>query len=86
MFEEAELCLIDLQDATGAEDYAEECACARGAVENAFTAYVDLLEDLRRANEEQLQSYSEVRNSNACNLKRLRQQLDALLVTQGKVA
>lgn len=74
------MCLIDLKDAAGGDDYADECQCAKGAVENAFTAYVDLLEDLRRANEEQLQCYSEVRNSNACNLKRLRQQLDELLV------
>ena len=76
------MCLIDLQEAEGGEHYADECQCAKGAVENAFTAYVDLLEDLRRANEEQLQCYSEVRNSNACNLKRLRQQLDELLVAQ----
>jgi hypothetical protein len=77
VFEEAELCLSDLHEAVpGTEDYIEECACAKGAVNNAFTAYVDLLEDLRRANPEQLQSYSEVRNTNACNLKRLRQELD----------
>jgi hypothetical protein len=74
------LCLIDLKDATGGDDYADECQCAKAAVETAFTAYVDLLEDLRRANENQLLCYSEVRNSNACNLKRLRQQLDELLV------
>jgi hypothetical protein len=84
VYREAELCLIDLQDAAGADQFADECSCAKGAVDNAFTAYVDLLEDLRRANEEQLQRYSEDRNSIACNLKRLRQRLDELLVAQEK--
>lgn len=80
VFEEAKLCIRDLQEATpGDEHYEDECACAQGAVENAFTAYVDLLEDLREANEEQLDSYSQVRNSHACNLKSLRQELDKVL-------
>lgn len=80
VFEEAKLCIKDLQEATPADEcYADECACAQGAVENAFTAYVDLLEDLRRANEEQLDSYREVRNAHAFNLKSLRQELDEVL-------
>jgi len=81
VFDEAKLCLQDLREATpGAEDYVDECSCAKGAVNNAFTAYVDLLEDLRRANEEQLQDYREARNTHACNLKRLRQELDDVLM------
>jgi hypothetical protein len=80
VFEEAELCLEDLREVSpGTDDYDDECICANGAVNNAFTAYVDLLEDLRRANSEQLQDYNEVRNSYACNLKRLRQELDEIM-------
>ena len=80
VFEEAKLCLSDLQEATPGDEYfAEESVCAQGAVDNAFKAYVDLLEDLRRANEEQLDSYREVRNAHACNLKLLRQELDEIL-------
>jgi hypothetical protein len=80
VFEEAKLCIQDLQEATpDQDDYADECLCAQGAVDNAFTSYVDLLEDLRRANEAQLDSYREVRNAHACNLKRLRQELDGVL-------
>ncbi|KAL3917787.1 MAG: hypothetical protein SGILL_004543 [Bacillariaceae sp.] len=79
---EAKSCIIDLQEATPGDDYyAEECLCSKGAVDNAFKAYVDLLEDLRRANEEQLDSYREVRNAHACNLKLLRQELDEVLST-----
>ena len=74
------MCLEDLREVSpGTVDYDEECNCAKGAVNNAFTAYVDLLEDLRRANDEQLQQYNEVRNSYACNLKRLRQELDQIM-------
>jgi hypothetical protein len=79
--EEAKLCLKDLQEATaGAVDYMDECSCARNAVQHAFTAYADLLEDLRRANETQLKSYLEVRNAHACDLKQLRRQLDEILL------
>jgi hypothetical protein len=82
VFEEAELCLSDLRETlfeADVEQYREECNCAEGAVNNAFTAYVDLLEDLRRSNEEQLLTYREIRNTNACNLKRLRKELDQII-------
>ncbi|KAG7340515.1 hypothetical protein IV203_024058 [Nitzschia inconspicua] len=83
VYDEAESCLNDLQEITPeAEDYLDECSCARGAVEHAFTAYVDLLEDLRRANESQLDAYLEVRNAHAHNLKGLRRKLDELLMVK----
>lgn len=70
----------DLQEVTPeAEEYGEECTCARSAVDHAFTAYVDLLEDLRRANDSQLETYREMRNAHALNLKKLRQDLDQVL-------
>ena len=82
MFDEAESCLSDLRETlfeVDDEQYIEECSCAQGAVNNAFTAYMDLLEDLRTCNEEQLQAYSEERNTNAGNLKRLRKELDQII-------
>jgi len=82
VFEEAELCLSDLRETLFEADdkqYREESNCAEGAVDNAFTAYVDLLEDLRRSTDEQLHSYSEIRNTNAGNLKRLRKELDSII-------
>lgn len=82
MFEEAELCLKDLRDTLFEADderYLEECSCAEGALNNAFTAYIDLLEDMRRASEDQMLVYSEERNTNACNLKRLRKELDQII-------
>jgi hypothetical protein len=51
---------------------------ATEAVEGAFAAYVDLLDDLRSASEEQRQYYSEMSLTSATSLKLLRQELDAL--------
>lgn len=82
VFEEAELCLKDLRDTlfeADDEQYLEECSCAEGALNNAFTAYIDLLEDMRRASEDQMLVYSEERNTNACNLKSLRKELDQII-------
>ena len=82
VFEEAELCLADLRETlfeVDDEQYREECACAEGSLDNAFTAYIDLLEDFRRSSEEQLQFYSEERNSHANDLKRLRKELDQII-------
>lgn len=82
VFEEAELCLSDLRETlfeADDEQYIEECSCAEGALNNAFTSYIDLLEDFRRSTEEQLLAYSEERNTSAGNLKRLRKELDQII-------
>jgi hypothetical protein len=82
VFEEAELCLSDLRDTllhADDEQYREECACAEGALNNAFTAYIDLLEDFRRSSEDQLHAYSEERSTKAGDLKRLRKELDQII-------
>jgi len=82
VFEEAELCLKDLRDTlfeADDEQYLEECSCAEGALNNAFTAYIDLLEDFRRSNADQLHAYSVERGNNAGNLKRLRKELDQII-------
>lgn len=82
IFEEAELCLSDLRETlfeVDDEQYLEECSCAEGALNNAFTAYIDLLEDFRRSDEKQLHAYSEERNKNANELKRLRRELDRII-------
>jgi Tfp pilus assembly protein PilO len=65
--------MTDLKEA--GDNFDEEFQCASGAVENAFSAYVELLEDLRRANDEQLKSFSDERLQNACNLKKLRREM-----------
>jgi hypothetical protein len=69
--------MTDLKEA--AENFEEECQCASAAVENAFSAYLELLEDLRFANEEQLQLHSEERLRNPINLRKMRQELDKLI-------
>ncbi len=74
VFKEAELCIADLKEAT-VDQLEEECMCATGAVNNAFVAYLDLLDDLRQASDDQLEAYHNARSENANNLKRLRQEL-----------
>ena len=59
----------------------EDTHCAQNAVDAAFTAYLDLLEDLQqRATPEQLNSVSESRQAYANTLKQLRADVDALVV------
>jgi hypothetical protein len=65
--------MADLKEA--GDNFDEEFLCASGAVENAFSAYVELLEDLRRANDEQLTVYRDERLLNASNLKKLRREM-----------
>jgi hypothetical protein len=61
------------------DNFDEELKCASGAVENAFSAYVELLEDLRLANDEQLKVYCDVRSQNASNLRKLRREMDKIV-------
>ena len=81
VFKEAELCIADLRGASG-DEREEEYLCATGAVNNAFQAYLDLLDDLRVANDEQLKAYQDTRQVNASNLKKLRQEVEEIM---GKV-
>lgn len=78
VFKEAELCIADLREASG-DEREEEFLCASGAIDNAFQAYLDLLDDLRCANEGQLEAYQDARHANASNLKRLRQQVSEIM-------
>jgi hypothetical protein len=79
---EAQLCLQDCAEAVMMDKnyLAEECECASQAVEAAFANYVDLLEDLRRASEAQLERYQQARLDNAQRLRTMRRALDALLL------
>eukprot|EP00339_Tiarina_fusa_P028150 CAMPEP_0117021880 /NCGR_PEP_ID=MMETSP0472-20121206/16483_1 /TAXON_ID=693140 ORGANISM="Tiarina fusus, Strain LIS" /NCGR_SAMPLE_ID=MMETSP0472 /ASSEMBLY_ACC=CAM_ASM_000603 /LENGTH=149 /DNA_ID=CAMNT_0004727537 /DNA_START=198 /DNA_END=647 /DNA_ORIENTATION=+ len=77
ILQEAELCIADLKEA--GDEFEEELKCAEGSVEIAFNACVDLLDDLRRAGEEQLQRYSDERHQNALRLKQLRRQMDEIV-------
>jgi hypothetical protein len=56
----------------------EEIQCASSAVENCFNGFVDLLEDLKRANEQQLESYDDIRLESVRKLKELRKELNSM--------
>jgi ElaB/YqjD/DUF883 family membrane-anchored ribosome-binding protein len=51
---------------------------ASESIDQAFAAYIDLLEDLRRANNTQKEHYRDVREKCANRLKQLRQKFDAI--------
>lgn len=84
LVEEAHACIQDCKEASVSRDadktaIEEELDSANVAVEKAFTSYVDLLDDFRRrANEEQLTRWSDVRLKGVHNLKLLRQELSVL--------
>lgn len=80
LLQEAESCIEDLREATP-DQRDEEFVCASGAVDTAFEAYVDLLDDLRKANEDQLKAYQEVRDQNARKFMRLRRELAEILAS-----
>ena len=81
LYNEAQSCMADFADATGKQQMEEESQTARDAVQAAFVMYVELLEDLRRANEDQLKLYNDARLENANNIKVLLHELDD--VTKG---
>lgn len=76
LHQEAESCIADLREA--GENVEEEVECANSAVENCFNAFVELLEDLRRANEQQLEACSDMRLANVRKLKELRKGLSEM--------
>lgn len=80
LFDEANACIADCEEAA-AESLHEEGNTAKEAVDQAFAAYIDLLEDLRRANDTQEDYYRDVREQNATRLKLLRRELDAIMQT-----
>lgn len=78
IFEEAGLCIDDLRVATE-EERTEETVCARTAVDNVFQSYLDFLDDLRVASDEQLEAYGKSRASYALKLKQLRVDLGEIM-------
>ena len=75
---EATSCIADCQDARSAVAREVEGKTASESVDQAFAAYIDLLEDLRRANDSQEEDYRDVREQCATRLKQLRRMLDAI--------
>ena len=83
MVKEAHLCIADCEDCTAADIREEESKVAEAAVDGAFSAFVDLLDDFRRATDEQLQRFSDDRMQSANLLKHLREELDNIRSTCG---
>ena len=78
-FQEARACINDCTEArAGSLEFYEELYTAQKAVDGAFNCYVDLLDDFRRASDEQLKSLCQDRLELANALKSLRAELHQL--------
>lgn len=78
-FREARACMNDCAEVkAGSLEFYEELFTAKKAVDNAFDCYVDLLDDFRRASDEQLKSLCQDRLGLATALRGLRRELDQL--------
>lgn len=79
LFDEANACIADCEEVKTAEALEEEGKLASEAVNSAFAAYIDVLEDLRRADDKQEKFYRDVREQSATRLKLLRRELDGIV-------
>ena len=71
--EEVRSCLLDVQEE---EDRETELETTDMALEQAKSAYVDLLDLVREADESTAQPYKEVRENSAAQIRELRKELD----------
>lgn len=78
-FEEAHACIDDCEEAkAGSLEFYEELYAAQNAVDSAFNCYVDLLDEFRRASDEQIKMLCQDRLALARSLKELRQEVQQL--------
>lgn len=78
-FDEAHQCIDDCEEAkAGSLEFYEELFTAQKAVDEAFYCYVDLLDDFRRASDDQIKSLCQDRLALAHSLKALRQEVQQL--------
>ncbi|CAB9516823.1 expressed unknown protein [Seminavis robusta] len=79
LFEEAQACINDCKEArAGSLEYYEEAFTAQNSVDVAFNAYIDLLDDFRRASDDQIKLLCQDRLALAYSLKCLRQEVHEL--------
>ena len=78
-FQEAHACIDDCEEAkAGSLEFYEELLAAQKAVDSAFNCYVDLLDDFRRASDDQIKSLCQDRLALARSLKDLRKEVQQL--------
>ena len=75
------MCIADCEESkvAGGEELQEEAAQASKAVDDAFAAYLDMLEDFQGCDEELRKRFSDEREESTVQLKALRNELDQIL-------
>lgn len=82
-FDEARACIKDCEEArVDLLNFAEEFEAAQAAVDQVFSCYTDLLDDFRRASDDQLEVLCQERLALAQRLRNLRQELHSLTETK----
>ena len=81
LLNEARLCIADCEESklVGDQDLQEETAQAAEAVEDAFAAYLDMLEEFQGCDEDLRKRFADVRDESTSQLKSLRNELDQIL-------
>ena len=87
LYQEARACINDCKEArVGSLEFYEEVFTAQKAVDNVFNAYIDLLDDFRRASDDQLKQLCQDRLALANSVKCLRQEVHELLLNPKQTA
>jgi hypothetical protein len=80
LYQEARACINDCKDVrAGSLEFYEEAFTAQKAVDNVFNSYIDLLDDFRRATDDQLKVLCQDRLALANSVKCLRQEVHEIL-------
>ena len=87
LLNEARLCIADCVESkrVGDKGLEEETAQASEAVDDAFAAYLDMLEEFQGCDEELRKRFADVRDESTSQLKSLRNELDQILQEGSKV-
>ena len=75
------MCIADCEESkvTGGEELQQEAVQASKAVDDAFAAYLDLLEEFQGCDEDLRKRFADEREENTVQLKALRNELDQIL-------
>jgi hypothetical protein len=81
LLNEARLCIADCEESKldGGQEFQEEAAQASEVVEEAFAAYLDMLEEFQGCDGEVRKRLGGVREESTAHLKALRKELDQIL-------
>jgi hypothetical protein len=81
LLKDAKLCIVDCKESesAGAREHQEETAQATEAVDKAYAAYLELLEEFQGCDDDLRKRFSQQRELCTTELKALRKELDQII-------